>query len=904
MDSDENKLISELDPLSTATNNDTIPIWDESTEEVKKITRVDFLDGAFPEGDIVFTEKEQTLENKTLEAPIINEPVIENATSTGTDDGEETLENKTFIAPIIDNTIFDTNNNESLELPATVNAVNYISIQNSSTGQSTKIESKGSDTNIGINLIPKGTGKVKIDGVTFPKGVGSPGQALSVDGLGNSEWVDISTPSNKYFNATKSLFAEPQSPADETLEILPGWFKLNGDYVNYIGGTTPAFTEPATNDRIDLLGLVSTPSIELDTVSQLVEETDSVHVFANQWLRQTFTVEDADAQYFRIQELRVRMKRGTNTTTRTITATIKDISETTGALSSASITGTYATFPIKIYNNKRFNIGEEIAIDFKTTISNATANGETIFSKSTASTYPGGSLYSSLNNGITWTAQTGDIYFELDIVLFNENDVAIKIIQGNESVTPNKPLIPSQFVPIAYVYNRAGQTSILSEDDSVNGYILNDTRNFIDDGEKEFITELVSDFVVEKTQDVTITDVTVTGGIYSADGINFYGLRSVSSDPQIYHYQAGTTYDPTTLGSELATAEISPSDYQGIFLPLSATEVIFFGALSAGTSIGVTYITRTGTSFTIPALTTSATITANTTIVGARKVGSTSYRVLMVDENTEDIIVQKWDSVGTSMVYDATFGTKKYESTSTVSSLTARFVNDNVVVFGEGGGANYRLVNFSGTPTSVEFIDEAFINTIQTSLGIPPSSSISFNAIVSIDDTHFALNVNEFMFGANNFILTFNWDGTDATFVTATFSSKALEYQIAGRVYKNPTENTHFIINADYTAQKVVFGAYEDAMNSITDTLNLQKLALMSTTTSTIGATQQPCSLEINNDVYVFTPIGGENHGFNKIILQELVVPSGTYEKATFNTIRTSGKVFMAKYGAFYLANN
>lgn len=53
----------------------------------------------------------------------------------------------------------------SFVIDSVASAVNYIKVTSNITGQSPKIEAAGSDTNIGINLVPKGTGKVQANGV-------------------------------------------------------------------------------------------------------------------------------------------------------------------------------------------------------------------------------------------------------------------------------------------------------------------------------------------------------------------------------------------------------------------------------------------------------------------------------------------------------------------------------------------------------------------------------------------------------------------------------------------------------------------------------------------------------------------------------------------------------------------
>ena len=72
--------------------------------------------------------------------------------------GTQTLTNKTLTSPKIGTNILDTNGNELINLTATGSAVNEITIANASTGVTGPVISATGETNVGINVNPKGTG--------------------------------------------------------------------------------------------------------------------------------------------------------------------------------------------------------------------------------------------------------------------------------------------------------------------------------------------------------------------------------------------------------------------------------------------------------------------------------------------------------------------------------------------------------------------------------------------------------------------------------------------------------------------------------------------------------------------------------------------------------------------------
>jgi len=78
--------------------------------------------------------------------------------------GTQTLTNKTLTAPAIGTSILDTNANELIKLTATGSAVNEITLANAAADNDPRITLSGGSTNIGLQVLPKGTGAFVVQG--------------------------------------------------------------------------------------------------------------------------------------------------------------------------------------------------------------------------------------------------------------------------------------------------------------------------------------------------------------------------------------------------------------------------------------------------------------------------------------------------------------------------------------------------------------------------------------------------------------------------------------------------------------------------------------------------------------------------------------------------------------------
>jgi len=95
-----------------------------------------------------------------------NPDIYKIATGDVTLTGTQTLTNKTLTSPKIGTSILDTSGNELFLLTATGSAVNELTYANAAAGNAPTFTASGGDSNISINLVPKGTGQIQINGNT------------------------------------------------------------------------------------------------------------------------------------------------------------------------------------------------------------------------------------------------------------------------------------------------------------------------------------------------------------------------------------------------------------------------------------------------------------------------------------------------------------------------------------------------------------------------------------------------------------------------------------------------------------------------------------------------------------------------------------------------------------------
>lgn len=193
--------------------------------------------------------------------------------------GTQTLTGKTLTSPRA-NAILDTNGATNISIGAVTSAVNYFQVNNAATGNGINLYALGSDTNIDLNLLPKGSGSLLANSVPLVTTTAT--QSLSNKTLTNPTVnaytegvVTVGTVSTSHTLAitagtvitatltasTACTFTMPTAAAGKSFVLLLKQAASTGNGtatftgVKWGGGTAPTIT--ATAGRMDILSFVS-----------------------------------------------------------------------------------------------------------------------------------------------------------------------------------------------------------------------------------------------------------------------------------------------------------------------------------------------------------------------------------------------------------------------------------------------------------------------------------------------------------------------------------------------------------------------------------------------------------------------------------------------------------------------
>jgi len=210
--------------------------------------------------------------------------------------------------------IVDSNENEVLKPESVASAINEITIKNAALGNGPEVKATGDDGDIDINLVPKGTGKINVDGPAdvngnltiaagsslqkalsgdlvlecFPATAGTSAATLNAAGAGTftktitinlkdaagnlHKWASLALPSTiEDTIADENVF--PPTRSDETPDLASGTVDIVLTYdtdagvtKTYVAGETITFTVKAPTD-----GILGYPVADATFVDTLIE---------------------------------------------------------------------------------------------------------------------------------------------------------------------------------------------------------------------------------------------------------------------------------------------------------------------------------------------------------------------------------------------------------------------------------------------------------------------------------------------------------------------------------------------------------------------------------------------------------------------------------------------------------
>ena len=242
-----NNILGALNSMHSGTSRPgsatTGTIWLDTTNSGSNSLEIKFFDGS---DDISFATVNTSANTiNFIDSTVSFDIVSDTSPQLGAD-----LDTNSFNIKIDDaHFIGDENGNEQIIFQTTASAVNELEITNAATGKDVGLAVTGTDTNVGLSISTKGTGKIAFNDLAY-----IPQQALTSSS--NAVAWDAQAKPNAYHLTTENTTFSAPSNATEGAFIC---LELNFDGSHTIGWNTvfefAASTEPtetATNGKTDI----------------------------------------------------------------------------------------------------------------------------------------------------------------------------------------------------------------------------------------------------------------------------------------------------------------------------------------------------------------------------------------------------------------------------------------------------------------------------------------------------------------------------------------------------------------------------------------------------------------------------------------------------------------------------
>ena len=267
-------VVGDLSEISTAANDDVFIAIDTSGGGLKKISRSAIIAGTGSSGDL---------------ANIVEDTSPQLGGNLDTNSNNILIDDAHFIG--------DENGNEQIIFQTTSSAVNQIDVTNAATGNGPIISSTGGDTNINLNLTPKGSGVVMIDGT-----VGIDTGKIDLKNSGTASQILFYCESSNAHAQT--LQGAPHSQGATNTLLLPDGG--NGTLLSTVSTATitnKTLTSPKINEdvavtstatELNLLDGVTATTAELNILDGVTSTAAEINIIDGGTSATSTTVADAD----------------------------------------------------------------------------------------------------------------------------------------------------------------------------------------------------------------------------------------------------------------------------------------------------------------------------------------------------------------------------------------------------------------------------------------------------------------------------------------------------------------------------------------------------------------------------------------------------------------------------------